>query len=55
LAITVQTAFVVAQFASILADISEVIVTGGSALLQPARALGHFVRAHLLQPVDTVG
>jgi hypothetical protein len=44
-AIPSQPAFVLADFAPILADVA----------IQPARALGHFVRAHSLQPVDSLG
>jgi hypothetical protein len=44
-AIPSQPAFVVTDFAPILADVA----------IQPARALGHFVRAHSLQPVDSLG
>src|SRR5438552_2338362 len=53
--IVAEAAFVGAQLAAILADVAELVWIAIAGLVQPARALGHFIRAHSLQPVDPVG
>src|SRR5947208_317276 len=53
--IVAEAAFVGAELAAILADVAELVWIAVAGLVQPAGALGHFIRAHSLQPVDPVG
>src|SRR5438067_520024 len=41
--------------AQVLADVAELVWIAIAGLVQPAGALGHFIRAQSLQPVDPVG
>jgi hypothetical protein len=47
--------FVFADFTAILTDVAETVALVEAALVHPPRALGDFVRAHALEPVDSVG
>src|SRR5438309_2197280 len=46
---------IVAQLAAVFADVAVLVWIAIAGLVQPAGALGHFIRAHSLQPVDPVG
>jgi hypothetical protein len=49
-----QPSFILADFTPVLTNIAEAVVSVEAALIHPARALSDFVRAHALEPVDSV-